>query len=146
MRARISLFTLSVVLSCFSLAFAQAPQTKIPSPQDVQDQEPPDEPCPPGAYREAPHTQCLRSNPSNKLDRVPAPLQPPPGVIVLRPGGVREQADSCPEEFKEVEGENKWRFCIHPGKPEVIPPLWAPPIAGVPYEQALEIHNRHKRN
>ena len=28
-------------------------------------------------------------------------------------------------------------------KAKPIPNLWSPPIAGIPYEKALEIHNRH---
>lgn len=68
---------------------------------------------------------------------------PPSGVVVLKPGGLQEQADSCPQGLQEVEGYNNWRFCVDPQKPERIPNLWLPPIAGVPYEKALEIHHRH---
>jgi hypothetical protein len=69
-------------------------------------------------------------------------LPPPPGVIILRRGGIREKADVCPKEFRE-EVSYGWRFCIDPGQPEEIPPLMAPPIAGIPYEEALEILKRH---
>jgi hypothetical protein len=64
-------------------------------------------------------------------------------VIVLKPGGEQQQADSCPTGLEEVHGLNNWRFCVDPQKPERIPNLWSPPIAGIPYEKALEIHDRH---
>lgn len=112
-------------------------------PQITQGQELPDEPCPSGAYRSAPHTRCLRENPMNTSDPVIPRLQPPPGVVILKPGKIREQAESCPAEFLEVKGQNNWRFCVDPKKPENIPPLWVPPIAGIPYEQAQEIVERH---
>jgi hypothetical protein len=70
-------------------------------------------------------------------------LPPPAGVIVLRPNGVREQADACPHGFNEVRSFD-WRFCIDPNNPQQIPPLMAPPVAGIPYEQALEILERHR--
>jgi len=74
----------------------------------------------------------------------PVYLPPPSGVIVLRPGGVREQADSCPEGFKEVIERGDWHFCIDPGHPEPVPPLMVPPIAGIPYEECLAILERHR--
>lgn len=63
--------------------------------------------------------------------------------MVLLPNKMRKQAMTCPSDFVETKGENNWRFCVDPKNPEPIPPLWAPPIAGIPYEEALEIHNRH---
>jgi hypothetical protein len=63
---------------------------------------------------------------------------------VLKPGKVREQAERCPEGSQAVTTYNNWRFCLTPGVSEGdIPPLWAPPIAGIPYEKVLEIHRRH---
>jgi hypothetical protein len=56
---------------------------------------------------------------------------------MIRPGKVREQAESYPDGFKEVRGENNWRFCIAPSHPEAIPPLMVPPINGIPFEEAL---------
>jgi hypothetical protein len=70
-------------------------------------------------------------------------LPPPSGVIVLQPGGRREHAESCPAGFQEVVVFD-WRFCIEPGSSEPIPPLWVPPIAGIPYEEALKILDRHR--
>lgn len=71
-------------------------------------------------------------------------LPPPPGVIILRPGGIREQAEACPSEYQETESRG-WRFCVHGSYPEPIPPIMAPPIAGIPYENALEIMRRHRQ-
>ena len=70
-------------------------------------------------------------------------LPPPPGVIVLRKGGVREQADSCPRHFTEIV-RYEWRFCIDLDDPEPVPPMMAPPIAGIPYEEVLAIFERHR--
>jgi hypothetical protein len=72
-------------------------------------------------------------------------LPPPDGVIVLKPGKVREQAEACPEGFEEVEGYGGWRFCVDPHNPEPIPPLWSPPIAGIPFEEAEKILARHQQ-
>lgn len=71
-------------------------------------------------------------------------LPPPPGVIILRPDGVREQADVCPAGFNEHVSLGGWRFCLDSRNPEPIPPLMAPPIAGVPYEEALKILESHR--
>lgn len=71
-----------------------------------------------------------------------AVLPPPPGVVILRADGTREHADSCPAGFEE-RLDYGWRLCFAPGFAGPIPPLSAPPIAGVPYETALEIHDRH---
>ena len=70
-------------------------------------------------------------------------LPPPPGVIVLRPGGVRESADACPPDFRETQRFD-WRFCVDPQKPETIPAIMTPPIAGIPFEEALAILERHQ--
>ncbi len=113
-----------------------------PEPPQVVEQPPlPD--CPPDMHREPGEVRCRSNTPP--VDNEPKLVlnPPPPGVIVLRPGKVREQASACPQEFKEVEGYGGWRFCIDPNKPEEIPPLWSPPINGVPYEKVLEIHRRH---
>lgn len=104
--------------------------------------EPPPVQCPPGTHAETAASRCRLDNPPPDPPGVEL-LPPPPGVIVLKPGNVREQADSCPEGFQEVKVYNNWRFCINPNKPEPIPPMMAPPIAGIPFEKALEIHNRH---
>jgi hypothetical protein len=85
---------------------------------------------------------CASNNP------VPPPppvqyLPPPPGVIVLHADGTREQADACPKGFKEEKGTGEWRFCIDPGHRVPIPPIMMPPINGIPFEQALEIEDRH---
>jgi len=45
--------------------------------------------------------------------------------------------------FQEHVALGNWRFCLDPSNLEPIPPLMAPPIAGIPYEEALEIHQRH---
>jgi len=71
----------------------------------------------------------------------------PPGVIVLRPGGVverREDLNACPEGFKEVT-HYRWRFCqTLRSTPEPIPAhLLNLPVAGVPYEKAKEIVKRN---
>jgi len=104
---------------------------------------PPQQQCGPEAHWDATVGRCRRNVPLT----VPPPklLPPPPGVIVLRPGGVREQADSCPQGFQEAAGLNNWRFCIDPAHPEPMPPLEVPPIAGIPYEEAEKILERHQR-
>ncbi|MGH7964826.1 MAG: hypothetical protein ACRERD_23930 [Candidatus Binatia bacterium] len=71
-----------------------------------------------------------------------AVLPPPPGVIILRDDGTREQADSCPVGFTEVV-DLTWRFCTAGGS-VAIPPLMVPPIAGISYEEALKIVDRHQ--
>lgn len=71
-------------------------------------------------------------------------LPPPPGVTILKPGGKRESADRCPPEYQETM-EQGWRFCIDPSNPEPIPAIMfppRPPIAGIPYEEALKILDR----
>lgn len=65
-------------------------------------------------------------------------LPPPMGAIVLQPDGKREEVEKCPEGFRE-ETEKGWRFCIDLARPQPIPPVMEPPIAGVSYEKALEI-------
>lgn len=71
-------------------------------------------------------------------------LPAPPGVVILRPGGVQEAADACPEGLKEIERRD-WRFCIDPDRPEPLPPLIIePPVAGIPREKAREILERHR--
>jgi hypothetical protein len=71
-------------------------------------------------------------------------LPPPPGVTILKPGGGREQGGSCPAEYEETESRG-WRFCVHREHPEPIPAIMAPPIAGIPYETAMEIMERHRQ-
>lgn len=71
-------------------------------------------------------------------------LPPPPGVTILKPGGTREQAESCPAEYQETESRG-WRFCVHREHPEPIPAIMAPPIAGIPYVTAMEIMERHRQ-
>lgn len=88
-----------------------------------------------------------------EVERVPVKTQnpnklpPPPGVIVLQPGGVverREDLDACPEGFEE-HTRYRWRFCQPTdGNPEPFPPLMNRPIAGIPFEEALKIYEHHK--
>lgn len=117
------------------------PSPPSPLPEHSHIEEPSLEPCGPGSFRAPGEAGCRLITPP-----LPGPgpklLPPPPGVIVLEPDKVREQADKCPEGFNEVE-EYGWRFCVDPQNPQPIPPLMAPPIAGIPYETALEIHFRH---
>ena len=73
-------------------------------------------------------------------------LPPPPGVIVLHPGGGREhlpEAEVCPRGFWE-QTAYRWRFCQPNGRQEPIPQLMHPPIAGIPYEECLKIIERHR--
>jgi len=105
---------------------------------------PPEQQCGPYAHWNAEVGRCRRDVPPPDIPLPPQFLPPPPGVIILRPGGVREQADSCPEGFKEHVSLGGWRFCIDLEHPETIPPLMAPPIAGIPYEEALAILERHR--
>ena len=71
-------------------------------------------------------------------------LPAPPGVVILRPDGVQEAADVCPDGLKEIERRD-WRFCIDPARPEPLPPLLIePPVAGMPREKAREILERHR--
>lgn len=71
-------------------------------------------------------------------------LPPPPGFIVLRPGGIQERADTCPEDFAEQKDSHGWRFCVDPQNPPSLPPLWVPPIAGIPQEECLKILERRR--
>src|SRR5581483_4010295 len=98
--------------------------------------------CGTEAYWDATLGQCRRNAQPTVQD--PNLLPPPPGVIILRPGGKREQADACPDGFRETPGLNGWRFCLAPGYSETLPPLEAPPIAGIAYEEALKILERHR--
>jgi hypothetical protein len=69
-------------------------------------------------------------------------LPPPPGVVILHADSTREQADSCPEEFTEMK-RFSWQLCIDPGFTELVPALMEPPIAELPYEEVVKIHDRH---
>jgi hypothetical protein len=71
-------------------------------------------------------------------------MPPPPGVIVLKPEFEYEQATSCPPSYYETE-EKGWRFCNNSSKPEGIPPIMSPPVAGMPYLKAYQIYNRHRK-
>src|SRR6266571_9004071 len=64
-----------------------------------------------------------------------------PGTVKLceSPG----KAGGLPISFNE-DVSHGWRFCFDPKHPEPIPPLMAPPIAGIPYEEALAILERHR--
>lgn len=77
----------------------------------------------------------------------PDRLPPPPGVILLKPNGTREQRPelgACPQGYNEHQ-KYRWRFCVNIAKPQPIPEyLLVPSIAGVPYYEALAIHERHK--
>jgi hypothetical protein len=70
-------------------------------------------------------------------------LPPPPGVIVVKPGGERFRADACPPGNIEIT-RLRWRFCLDFHKPGPIPPIMIPPIAGIAYEEALKILERHR--
>src|SRR5262249_12388753 len=70
-------------------------------------------------------------------------LPPPPGVLVLRPGGVLEQGESCPPGYYETK-ERGWRLCNNRNNPETIPPIMFLPIARIPYEEAFKIMKRHQ--
>lgn len=70
---------------------------------------------------------------------------PPDGVIVLRPDGTRQEAQTCPPEYHKKHRYG-WQFCLDPVQPVPIPPLWAVPIAGVPYEKAQAIFEQYKRS
>ena len=37
-----------------------------------------------------------------------------------------------------------WRFCVTLRTRDKIPPLWVPPIAGISYEEAQAIFERHR--
>jgi hypothetical protein len=113
----------------------------------AQEATPPEQICGPRAHWDSVAQRCRRNVPSVGVESTPTLrlLDPPAGVIVLRPGGVREQAMSCPAGFKEAPGLNGWRFCVDPVKPEALPPLEVPPIAGIPYEESLKIMERHSQ-
>jgi hypothetical protein len=117
------------------------PVKRLPASGSQQLSSRPEQQCPSDTHWNTEWGRCVRNTPL----AVPAQklLPPSPGVMVLRPGGVREQADTCPEGFKEVVVQD-WRFCIDPKQPEPIPPLWEPPIAGISFEEALKILERHR--
>lgn len=112
----------------------------------AQEQVKPEQQCGPYAHWDPIVERCHRDKipPDSDLN-LPQPqlLPPPPGVTVLKPNGVQEPASSCPQGFSETTGLNGWRFCIDPKHPESIPPLAAPPIAGILYQTALDIIQRH---
>ena len=94
-----------------------------------------------------PKTGRCRAPANSSLPKSPPKrLPPPPGVIVLRPGGVREEAAACPRGFREHESVGGWRFCLDPKDPQPIPPLMAPPIAGIPFEEARGILKRNRED
>lgn len=100
-------------------------------------------PCASGAYRETPTSRCRWVNPPPKIKRKQMTiLPPPPGVIVLKPGNVRETAEACPKRFREKMRKG-WRFCIDPAHPQPLPPMMYPPINGIPHEEVIEIHKRN---
>ena len=106
------------------------------------------QPCPPGTFR--PHSirpfekvRCRYRYPSTHGEFVTKLLSPPSGVIVLRPGGRRQQAEACPVDLMEVDGDYGWRFCVDLKNPEPIPLLWAAPLAGIAYGKVLDIYERH---
>jgi hypothetical protein len=68
---------------------------------------------------------------------------PPPGVLVLKPGGKRERAATCPSGYNET-SLHGWRFCVVPGNPDPIPGVMMLPIAGIPREEAFKILDRHR--
>jgi hypothetical protein len=76
----------------------------------------------------------------------PPTLPPPPGAIVLKPNGAREElkaGEPCPEGFHE-DSKYRWRFCVSWDNPEPIPSaIMTPPIFGVPYEEAEKIFERN---
>lgn len=107
----------------------------------------PERPCGSYAHWDAVQKRCVRDAfpPGGQLPPSSQFLPPPQGVIVLHPGGKREPATTCPEGFQEHVSLGGWRFCIDPAQPEPIPPLMAPPIAGIPFEKAQEILERHQQ-
>jgi hypothetical protein len=118
----------------------------LPAISQEETGQPPDQQCGPYAHWEPTVGRCKRDAipPDSPLPPPAHYLLPPPGVIVLHPDGTHGQAESCPARFAEsVEGDG-WRFCLPPGYSEPIPPLWAPPIAGILYEEALKILERHQ--
>jgi hypothetical protein len=70
-------------------------------------------------------------------------LPPPPGVIVVKSGGEHFRADTCPPGTIETE-HLRWHFCLDANRPEAIPAVMVPPIAGIPYEEAFKILERHR--
>lgn len=108
----------------------KSPPPPVPEPpHDHEATEPPLPECPPGTYLQPGEGRCRLLNPAPSSDAPEPKLLPPPsGVIVLKPGKVREQAEKCPEDFpEEVEGYGGWRFCVDPNNPQQVPPLWVPP-------------------
>jgi hypothetical protein len=133
-RAVLLMLGLSVASSSpFALSFAQ----QVPSLGGG----PPYE-CAPGSHIDPETKACIR-NDFEQLDKRGV-LPAPSGVTILRPGGGREQAASCPSEYKEQKARGGWRFCVDPRQPEPIPSIMFPPIAGIPYEEAQKIVERHR--
>jgi hypothetical protein len=120
----------------------------LPPPPDVDATPSPDSPSKPAqecgseAHWDSQAGRCRRNTPLSVPSRKFPP--PPPGVVVLKSGGIREQKESCPSSFEEVTEYGGWRFCVDPTRPEPIPPLWEPPIADIPYEEAVKILDRHQ--
>jgi hypothetical protein len=112
------------------------PPSPLPKPQ-----------CQPPTYLDVDAGRCVMPAPfaeKFRLPELPPPLSPPAGVVVLRPGRIKEQADTCPAGFKETVETAGWRFCVDPQHPEPIPPLWVPPVAGIPFEEVEAIFWRHR--
>jgi hypothetical protein len=126
----------------------QAPVHLPPTRPQEAETEPPIPDCGPYAHWRPDVGRCQRDStlpPESLIPSTPRmPLPPPAEVLILRPDGTREKAAACPEGLKE-ETEQGWRFCVPPDYTGSLPPLWEPPIAGIPYEEALVILERHQK-
>lgn len=75
-------------------------------------------------------------------------LPPPPGVILMKDDGKpdpRPDLNDCPPHYVEKK-IYRWRFCRKPDNHHPIPNyLMFPPIAGVPYQEAVEIVKRNRK-
>jgi hypothetical protein len=76
----------------------------------------------------------------------PAPhLPPPPGIILLPDDGTHQHlpdVHECPHPYIE-ERINRWKFCRAPNRARIPGELMHPPIAGVPFQEALAIMKRN---
>ena len=87
--------------------------------------------------------ECLADMFGRRRILVPLIVFPPPaGVIVLHPDGTRQEAEQCPSGYQR-KYRYGWQFCLDPAQSVSIPPLWAAPIAGLPYEKALAIFKQY---
>jgi hypothetical protein len=95
----------------------------------------PVQPCGPASHWDTGRGRCQPNRPLGAA--------PPAGFIVVHPEGRQEFAATCPpRSIEQMAGG--WRFCLDPQHPGPAAALRTSTVAGVPYEEAVQILERHK--